>query len=111
MKIPKKSIILTFLLTCVIILLGFSQNDQSDKEKRKAAVNSLVEKSNPGVKIRWNKNFNTIKAVRRLDVTKYSGTYEQMAKQFIDDEKAIWGIKKVDDNLKFRRITSTRLAM
>jgi len=105
MKSIGKLIILILVSISLIPLLGFNQvvQEKPDKAERMAAMNAFNQKYDNQWKIRWNNVTGTPASILGHRITKYSGTLEQIAIYFLNDEKAMLGINDVETDLELTK--------
>ncbi len=71
----------------------------SKQEIRKANMESFKEKHDNKFSIRWDEKAGLPKSIRGHRISDYSGTPLEIAKQFLKDEKVMFGIDSVDRDL------------
>jgi len=105
MKSAGKLIILLLMSIYLVSLLGFIQvvQEKPDKDERMAAINTFNHKYDKQFKIRKHSSTGTPATILGHKITKYSGTPEQIAKTFLNEEKIMFGIENVQRDLKLTR--------
>ncbi|KPK91230.1 hypothetical protein AMJ80_07515 [bacterium SM23_31] len=105
MKSIGKLIILMLVSISLISLLGFNQvvQERPDKAERMAAMNAFNQKYDNQWKIRWNNVTGTPASILGHRITKYSGTPEQIARAFLNEENIMLGIDNVERNLELTK--------
>jgi Zn-dependent metalloprotease len=86
---------------CLLMLFtsaGFAQVPA--KEQRRNLMQDFNQRYNNRWEIQWSEATGTPAAILGYKLSAYSGTPEQIVRQFLHDEKGMLGIESVDKNLK-----------
>jgi Zn-dependent metalloprotease len=102
MNTNKKIFLATLLVVSLLVVFGFKQivEQKPDKEKRIEAGQLFNQKYENKFIIRLNDITGTPATIRGHRITKYSGTPEQIARAFLNEEKVMLGIKNSDTDLE-----------
>ena len=93
------------LIISIFAVLGFQQiiEQKPDKEQRIEASKLFNQKYDGKFEIQMNSTTGTPSSIFRYKITKYSGTPEQIAKAFLNEEKTMLGIENTDKDLELIR--------
>ncbi|MFC1555162.1 T9SS type A sorting domain-containing protein [candidate division KSB1 bacterium] len=92
------------LFVGVAVLFSFTVFSQVNEEKpvikdSREALEEFLKNNDYEFRVRWDKKKDVPKSILGSKITKYSGTPENIARDFLKDEKVLLGIKNVDKDL------------